>query len=49
MAAPSLDTDLRLVMDTNRIEVPPDERHALCERVTKAPVLTLNEKREALG
>jgi len=40
---------LRLTVDTDRIEALAADRAALWERVTAAPFLTLNEKREATG
>ena len=47
--APQFGADLRLVIDTDRIEALAADRAALWERVTAAPFLTLNEKREAVG
>ncbi len=47
--APAFGANLRLVVDTDRIEALSPDRAALWERVTKAPFLTLNEKREATG
>jgi HK97 family phage portal protein len=41
--------DVRLAIDVDRIEALASDRAALWERVTKAPFLTLNEKREATG
>jgi HK97 family phage portal protein len=43
------DQNLRLEADTDRIEALAGDRAALWERVTKAPFLTLNEKRAATG
>jgi HK97 family phage portal protein len=40
---------LRLAVDTDRIEALAGDRAALWERVTKAPFLTVNEKRTAAG
>jgi HK97 family phage portal protein len=47
--APAFGADLRLAIDTDRIDALSGDRAALWERVTKAPFLTLNEKREAVG
>jgi HK97 family phage portal protein len=47
--APAFGGDLRLVVDTDRIEALNADRAALWERVTKAPFLTVNEKRIATG
>jgi len=47
--APAFGPELRLVIDTDRIEALSGDRAALWERVTKAPFLTMNEKREATG
>jgi HK97 family phage portal protein len=47
--APAFGQDLRLAIDTDRIEALAGDRAALWERVTKAPFLTLNEKRIATG
>lgn len=41
--------DVRLVVDADRIEALNADRAALWERVSNAPFLTLNEKRELLG
>jgi HK97 family phage portal protein len=43
------ESSLRLEIDTDRIEALAPDRAALWERVTKAPFLTLNEKRAATG
>jgi phage portal protein BeeE len=40
---------LRLAIDTDRIEALSADRAALWDRVTRAPFLTLNEKRVATG
>jgi phage portal protein BeeE len=40
---------LKLALDTDRIEALSSDRAALWERVTKAPFLTINEKRAAAG
>ncbi|MDI3471057.1 MAG: Gene Transfer Agent portal protein [Pseudolabrys sp.] len=42
-------SNLRLAIDTDRIEALASDRAALWERVTKAPFLTLNEQRLAVG
>jgi len=47
--APQFGDGIRLVIDTDRIEALAADRNALWERVTNAPFLTLNEKREAVG
>jgi HK97 family phage portal protein len=47
--APSLGEGLRLAVDTDRIEALSPDRAALWERVTRAPFLTVNEKRAATG
>jgi HK97 family phage portal protein len=47
--APAFGADLRLAIDTDRIDALANDRAALWERVTKAPFLTVNEKREAVG
>jgi len=47
--APQFGDGIRLVIDTDRIEALASDRNALWERVTAAPFLTLNEKREAVG
>jgi HK97 family phage portal protein len=46
---PAFGAELRLAIDTDRIEALAGDRAALWERVTKAPFLTVNEKREATG
>jgi HK97 family phage portal protein len=45
--APAFGEELRLAIDTDRIEALAADRAALWERVTDAPFLTLNEKRLA--
>lgn len=40
---------MSLAIDTDRIEALSPDRAALWERVTKAPFLTVNEKRAATG
>jgi HK97 family phage portal protein len=47
--APAFGGTLRLAADTDRIEALSADRAALWERVTKAPFLTVNEKRAAVG
>jgi HK97 family phage portal protein len=47
--APSFGAGLTLAIDTDRIEALSLDRAALWERVTKAPFLTVNEKRAAAG
>ena len=47
--APSFGGGLTLAVDTDRIEALSPDRAALWERVTKAPFLTVNEKRAATG
>ncbi|MBI1203989.1 MAG: phage portal protein [Rhodopseudomonas sp.] len=46
---PSFGDGLTLAIDTDRIEALSPDRAALWERVTKAPFLTVNEKRAATG
>jgi HK97 family phage portal protein len=46
---PAFGEGLRLAADTDRIEALAGDRAALWERVTKAPFLTVNEKRAATG
>lgn len=47
--APQFGEGVRLVIDTDRVDALASDRNALWERVTNAPFLTLNEKREAVG
>ena len=47
--APSFGEGLTLAIDTDRVEALSGDRAALWERVTKAPFLTVNEKRAATG
>ena len=47
--SPQAGEDLRIVVDTDRIDALASDRAALWERVAAAPFLTLNEKREATG
>jgi HK97 family phage portal protein len=46
---PAFSGELRLAVDSDRIEALNSDRAALWERVTKAPFLTVNEKRVATG
>ncbi len=47
--APAYGAGLTLVADTDRIDALSGDRAALWDRVTKAPFLTVNEKRAATG
>jgi HK97 family phage portal protein len=47
--APAFGAGLSLAADTDRVEALSADRAALWERVTKAPFLTVNEKRAATG
>ena len=47
--APAFGAGLSLAVDTDRIEALSPDRAALWDRVTKAPFLTVNEKRAATG
>ena len=47
--APVFGQDLRLAIDTDRIDALAADRAALWERVTMAPFLTINEQRAAVG
>ena len=47
--APVFGPDVRLAVDTDRIEALSADRAALWERVTNAPFLTINEQRTAVG
>ena len=47
--APVFGANLRLAIDTDRIDALAADRAALWGRVTAAPFLTINEKREAVG
>ena len=47
--APAYGEGLSLAIDTDKIEALSSDRAALWERVTKAPFLTVNEKRAAVG
>jgi HK97 family phage portal protein len=46
---PGFGEGLALTVDTDRIDALNADRDSLWERVTKAPFLTVNEKRELLG
>ena len=46
---PQFGNELRLVVDTDRIDALSSDRNALWERIERAQFLTLNEKREAAG
>ncbi len=47
--APAFGDEVRLAVDTDRIEALASDRTALWERVTSAPFLTVNEQRAAVG
>lgn len=47
--APVYGEEVRLAVDTDRIDALAGDRAALWDRVTKAPFLSLNEKRIATG
>lgn len=47
--SPQFGGELRIVVDTDRIDALASDRAALWDRVANAPFLTLNEKREATG
>jgi HK97 family phage portal protein len=47
--APSFGAGLTLAVDTDKIDALSADRAALWDRVTKAPFLTVNEKRQAVG
>lgn len=47
--SPAFGAGLTLAVDTDKIEALSGDRAALWERVTKAPFLTVNEKRAATG
>ena len=49
MAFAEFGEGLTLGIDTDKIEALSGDRAALWERVTKAPFLTVNEKRAATG
>ncbi len=47
--SPQFGDEVRLAIDTDRIDALATDRSALWERVAASPFLTLNEKREAAG
>jgi HK97 family phage portal protein len=47
--SPQFGDAIRITIDTDRIDALASDRAALWDRVTSAPFLTLNEKREAVG
>jgi HK97 family phage portal protein len=47
--APAFGGELRLAIDTDRIDALSADRAAVWDRVTKAPFLTVNEQRAAVG
>ena len=47
--APAFGEDVRLVVDADQIPALASDRAALWEQITRAPFLTLNEKRELTG
>jgi HK97 family phage portal protein len=47
--SPAFGDDLRIVIDADQIDALAADRAAAWERISAAPFLTLNEKREALG
>ena len=47
--SPQFGAELRIAIDTDRIDALASDRAALWDRVAAAPFLTLNEKREATG
>ena len=47
--APAFGAELALAIDTDKVDALSGDRAALWERVTKAPFLTVNEKRAATG
>jgi HK97 family phage portal protein len=47
--SPQFGEAIRVVIDTDRIDALAADRAALWDRVSNAPFLTLNEKREAVG
>jgi HK97 family phage portal protein len=47
--SPQFGESIRVTIDTDRIDALAADRAALWDRVSNAPFLTLNEKREAVG
>jgi len=47
--SPSFGPDLALAVDTDAVDALSADRAALWDRVTKAPFLSVNEKRAATG
>ncbi len=47
--SPQFGEGIRVTIDTDRIDALAADRAALWDRVSNAPFLTLNEKREAVG
>ena len=47
--SPQFGDAVRVTIDTDRIDALASDRAALWDRVSAAPFLTLNEKREAVG
>lgn len=47
--SPAYGADIRIGIDTDRIDALSSDRAAAWQRISEAPFLTLNEKREALG
>ena len=49
MLSPQFGQNIRVTIDTDRIDALAADRAALWDRVSNAAFLTLNEKREAVG